>query len=112
MWPIHGNEPVINPKHPLCSGCHGSLRSEKKGCPVCGESVSGTARNTVVEAIVEKLPKVHCQWGCGKKTPSKAMLKRHEDEECSHRYSKKTLAEINLSTLIYGFFLLRSSPCL
>jgi len=72
-------------QHPLCSGCHGSLRSEKKGCPVCGESVSGTTRNTVVEAIVEKLPKVHCQWGCGKKTPSKAMLKRHEDEECSHR---------------------------
>ena len=70
--------------HELCFKCRGTLKAERKPCPVCQGQLTD-ARNRAVEKMLEKLPKTECKHeGCSFSRADDELVKSHE-MECSLR---------------------------
>ena len=71
--------------HELCFPCRGTLKAERKPCPVCQSELTD-ARNRAVEKMLEKLPKTECKHeGCAFSRANDELVKRHEEKECGLR---------------------------
>ena len=71
--------------HELCHKCREPLKIEGKPCPVCqGELLD--VRSRFAEKMLEELPKNECKHdGCTFSRADTALVKRHEEKECSLR---------------------------
>jgi len=66
--------------HELCFKCRGTLKAERKPCPVCQGELTD-ARNRAVEKMLEKLPKTECKHeGCSFSRADDELVKSHEKE--------------------------------